>query len=119
MTGAGKRRKTAQLGYGGRWQKARIGWLARHPLCVMCAAQGKVTAATVVDHIEPHRLGKALDSGDADQIAAARRRFWDRGNWQSLCGPHHDRDKQAAEQDRPKGSNLAGLPLDPGHHWNR
>lgn len=63
----------------------------------MCEAQGRVTAATVVDHIEPHRLAWALASGEADAIAAARARFWDRDNWQSLCKTHHDGAKQAEE----------------------
>lgn len=91
----------------------------RHPLCVMCAAQGKVTVATVVDHIKPHRLGQALDSADPERIAQARELFWSRDNWQSLCASHHNRDKAMIEQERPRGSNLAGLPLDPNHHWNR
>lgn len=87
----------AQRGYGSRWQKARAGWLASHPLCVMCERDGRVTEATVVDHVVPHRLAWALASGDAGAIAAARARFWDRDNWQSLCKAHHDGVKQALE----------------------
>ncbi len=37
------------------WQKARAAYLARHPLCVFCERDGRVTAAAVVDHIEAHR----------------------------------------------------------------
>lgn len=71
------RRGTAhQRGYGSQWQKARLGWLMKHPLCVHCEQRGRVTAATVVDHITPHK-------GD-------RHLFWDRDNWQSLCKPCHD-----------------------------
>jgi len=69
--------KTSERGYGWRWQKAREQWLLLHPMCVMCAElDGRVVAATVVDHKVPHRGDQAL--------------FWDRGNWQSLCAPHHD-----------------------------
>jgi 5-methylcytosine-specific restriction protein A len=65
-----------QRGYDSRWRKARLGWLAKHPLCVHCQAEGRVTAANVVDHIIPHR-------GDTNL-------FWDsKGNWQSLCTSHH------------------------------
>lgn len=75
----------------------RARWLAEHPLCVMCEAEGRVTAATVVDHATPHR-------GDADL-------FWDRANWQSLCKRHHDSDKQAQERglDR-RATGLDGWP---------
>lgn len=64
-----------QRGYGYRWQQASKGWLRSHPLCVYCEAQGRVTAATDVDHIVPHRGDMVL--------------FWDNTNWQSLCGPCH------------------------------
>ena len=89
LTWAGKARpeKTAERGYGGRWQKARATYLRSHPLCLMCEREGRVTAATVVDHIKPHRGDQAL--------------FWDRSNWQPLCKPHHDRDKAREERGRP------------------
>ena len=64
----------------------------------MCEAIGRITAASVVDHVVPHRLGDALDSADADRIAAARSLFWDSRNWQSLCTAHHNSAKQAAER---------------------
>lgn len=73
----------AQRGYGYKWQKACEGFLRSHPLCVMCRAEDRVTAATVVDHKIPHRGDQAL--------------LWDRGNWQSLCATHHSRDKQREE----------------------
>ena len=67
---------TAQRGYGGKWQRARLAYLAKHPLCRMCEAQGKVTAANVVDHVVDHRGDMKL--------------FWDsEGNWQPLCAPCH------------------------------
>ena len=74
---------SAQRGYGYAWQKARAGFLRSHPLCAMCQKQGRVTVATVVDHITPHRGDQCL--------------FWDKANWQSLCATHHNRDKQREE----------------------
>lgn len=72
-----------QRGYNRRWQKARITYLSRHPLCKHCEDGDLVVAATVVDHIVPHK-------GDQDL-------FWDSGNWQPLCKPCHD--KKTARED--------------------
>lgn len=65
-----------QRGYTGRWQKARIAYLRRNPLCVVCGREGRVKEATDVDHIIPHKGDREL--------------FWDESNWQSLCKHHHD-----------------------------
>jgi 5-methylcytosine-specific restriction protein A len=75
---------TSERGYSYKWQKARERHLAAHPLCVMCEAEGRVTAASVVDHRVPHRGDRAL--------------FWDESNWDSLCANHHSRDKQRQER---------------------
>ena len=48
-------------------------WLRDHPLCVECERQGRVTAATVPDHIV------ALVNGGSDT----------EDNLQSLCEEHH------------------------------
>jgi 5-methylcytosine-specific restriction protein A len=64
------------------WQKARKAQIARCPCCVVCTSQGRITAATVTDHITPVRLG-----GD----------FWDAANHQSLCKSCHQA-KSAAER---------------------
>jgi 5-methylcytosine-specific restriction endonuclease McrA len=66
---------TAQRGYGGKWQRYRLKFLERNALCVMCQAKGKVTEATVVDHIVDHRGNQAL--------------FWAPDNHQGLCKPCH------------------------------
>jgi 5-methylcytosine-specific restriction protein A len=66
--------------YDTRWAKARRGFLAKHPTCTRCGG-----AATVVDHIKPHRGSKEL--------------FWSRPNWQPLCKHCHDR-KTALEDGR-------------------
>lgn len=74
---------STERGYGYRWQQARERFLSAHPLCCYCTREGRVGAATVVDHREPHR-------GD-------QRLFWDETNWQSLCKTHHDSDKRREE----------------------
>lgn len=70
-------RSAGSRGYGRQWQKAARAYLAAHPLCVRCMAEGRYTRATVVDHIKPHRGDQTL--------------FWDRDNWQALCKSCHDR----------------------------
>ena len=59
-----------ERGYTTRWEKARKTYLMSHPLCVMCAKDGRTTAATVVDHIIPHKGDQQL--------------FWDTDNWQTM-----------------------------------
>lgn len=76
------RESSAARGYGYKWQQARAGFLVKHPLCLHCEAKGRVVVATDVDHIIPHKGDMTL--------------FWDRSNWQSLCGPCHSA-KTAAE----------------------
>jgi 5-methylcytosine-specific restriction protein A len=99
-----QRGTAAQRGYGYRWQKAREGWLRKHPLCAMHTQMGRVVPAVVVDHITPHRGDQAL--------------FWDKGNWQSLCKQCHDAHKQRQEKGGTSAAcNLSGLPTDPKHHW--
>lgn len=91
--------------YGGRWRKARETFLRRHPLCAEHGRRGQVVAASVVDHIVPHRGDQEL--------------FWDRANWQALCKPCHDGWKQQLEKSGTvRGCDSAGVPIDPRHHWN-
>lgn len=63
-------------GYDDRWRKASRRFLNGHPVCVRCEQQGRLTGATVVDHVVPHK-------GDRDL-------FWDESNWQSLCAKCHN-----------------------------
>lgn len=58
-----------------RWRTLRRTLLSRRPLCVRCAAEGRPTPATDVDHIVPHRGDPAL--------------FWRSTNLQGLCAAHH------------------------------
>ena len=89
-----------------RWRKARIHFLAIYPLCVLCQRSGRVTPATVVDHITPHDGNPAL--------------FWDPTNWQALCKPCHDSAKKIQEKRGAlPGCDANGLPLDPNHRWRK
>lgn len=76
-------KSSAERGYGHKWRVARVRHLKLSPLCVYCLANELVVAATVVDHVRPHRGDQAL--------------FWDRSNWQSLCATCHSSVKQRQE----------------------
>lgn len=69
-------RSAGARGYSRQWRKASKAFLQTHPLCEKCKAEGRLTKATVVDHVKPHRGNQDL--------------FWDRGNWQALCKHCHD-----------------------------
>lgn len=76
---------STERGYGYRWQQARSRYLQANPLCVMCREEGRITPATVVDHLIPHE-------GD-------ERLFWDEGNWRAICKPHHDSEAQRKDNE--------------------
>lgn len=75
---------TSQRGYDSRWRKARLRHLREHPFCVECLKENKLTKATVVDHIVPHRGDRIL--------------FWNESNWQSLCEHHHNKKTRTQDQ---------------------
>lgn len=86
------------------WRRKREAQLRDEPLCRFCAAQDKVTAATIADHVEPHR-------GDEDA-------FWN-NELQSLCHYHHNTAKQRQEVwGYDSITDLDGYPLDPNHPSN-
>ena len=91
--------------YNAKWSRMSKAYRLKHPLCVYCLQVDRITAAEVVDHIEPH-------NGDVGL-------FWDQGNWQSLCKACHDSVK-AKEEARgyAVGCGADGLPVDPKHGWN-
>ena len=71
------RGSSSERGYTAAWQRARAAYLRAHPLCKRGSEiKAAVVAATVVDHIKPHKGDKTL--------------FWDSTNWQPLCKPCHD-----------------------------
>lgn len=87
-----------------RWRKSRKAFLSANPLCSECRKYERVTVATIVDHIEPHK-------GDEDK-------FWDQSNWQGLCASCHSMHKQSAERGHGQyGCDASGRPLDPSHPW--
>ena len=63
--------------YDAQWRAARREFLQRpeNALCRICEQNGVLTSAELVDHIEPHRGDLIL--------------FWNKTNWQPLCGPCH------------------------------
>ncbi len=78
------------------WQTKRQMQLKREPLCRYCKEQGRITAATVADHITPHK-------GNAEA-------FWN-NELQSLCKHCHDSIKQRQEH----GKEMAVVGID---GWN-
>ena len=84
-----------------RWQIKRKQQLQQQPLCALCLQEHRVTAATVADHVVPHK-------GDYNL-------FW-HGELQSLCSTHHNATKQRIDK---RGYDTAcdvdGRPIDPHH----
>lgn len=74
--------ETRRLYWTARWRSIAKAQINEHPLCIMCESEGVIEAATICDHVIPHR-------GDVDL-------FWN-GERQSLCASHHSRTKQAEE----------------------
>jgi 5-methylcytosine-specific restriction protein A len=88
-----------------RWRRKAKAQLRAYPLCARCQEQGHITAATVADHVEPHR-------GD-------EQKFWN-GALASLCKAHHSRTKQREEGLGYRVDvDEQGFPLDPAHPWNK
>lgn len=91
--------------YSSKWARLRALFLQANPLCRYCERLGRTTAATVVDHVKPHRGDPVL--------------FWRQSNWQGLCDPCHNRVKQHEERggiDSACGTD--GWPIAPDHPWN-
>jgi 5-methylcytosine-specific restriction protein A len=94
-----RRGSARERGYNTRWQKARATYLRHHPLCVICAKDNRITPASVVDHIKPHKGDTAL--------------FWDvENNWQALCAPCHNSTKQREERGRSQAVGPDGWPIE-------
>jgi hypothetical protein len=90
-----------RLHHSERWKRMARHQLRVQPLCEWCLREGRVTAARVCDHVEPHH-------GDVNK-------FW-LGKLQSLCRNCHESRKKFRElngYDRDVGAD--GLPLDPRH----
>ena len=87
-----------------RWSRLARHQLQSNPLCCMCLKEGKVVAASIADHVIPHRGDPQL--------------FWF-GALQSMCELHHKSYKQKQENkgyDSHIGND--GWPTDPLHPVN-
>jgi 5-methylcytosine-specific restriction enzyme A len=83
----------------GVWKRARQYQLQCEPLCQQCQREGRVTPATQVDHIEPHR-------GDWNAF-----RY---GAVQSLCLDCHSRKTRAENGCRIRRRiGFDGMPIEP------
>ncbi len=88
----------AERGYGREHRRLRAELLQREPLCRVCKAQGRVTLATIADHITPFSKG-----GAAHDIA----------NLQPICAEHHVDKSNADKGHRVKRRiSLSGWPED-------
>ena len=88
----------------GAWHRLRHRQIKDEPRCCNCAKMGRVTVATVADHIVRH-------NGDHDL-------FHDPDNLQSLCTNCHNSYKRRLEVSGTiAGCDVNGIPLDPKHNW--
>ena len=83
-----RRAKPVKRFAGRRLQAARAQLFRSHPLCVLCQVSGRVSIATIRDHVIP------LAEGGRD----------DEGNTQGLCDACHDL-KSQAEAARGRGAS--------------
>jgi 5-methylcytosine-specific restriction endonuclease McrA len=77
------KRTSGARGYTYEWQRYRAQYLAEHPMCRI-KGKGCEIAASVVDHIKPHRGDMVL--------------FWDQTNHQAACAHCHNAHKQKSER---------------------
>jgi 5-methylcytosine-specific restriction endonuclease McrA len=89
-----------------RWQALRLAQLKQQPLCQRCAADRKVSAATVVHHKDKH---------DGNEI-----KFFDPSNLASSCKPCHDAVEQQIEvRGYSTAIGVDGWPVDDRHPGNQ
>ena len=107
-TGGGIQEGKNERGSRGAWLEAENAQLrvdtmmARvEPLCRLCLEAGRVTPATVADHVEPHR----------GNFTAFRL-----GQLRSLCADCHNRLDGTNSPRAPVRED--GTPSDPNHSWN-
>jgi 5-methylcytosine-specific restriction protein A len=86
------RGSSSARGYDRLWQKLRLVILEREPLCRFCLAEGVITAAHDVDHIEP--------------IAKRPDLRLDPSNLRPLCQSHHAKLTASRVQFRDERSGL-------------
>jgi len=91
--------------YDSTWRKLRRIQLRKDPLCAFCKKMGKITEATVADHITP--------------ISDDPKARLDPNNLQSLCKECHDTIKQRMESESYNQVGLNGMPMSKDHPWNK
>ena len=65
-------RGAAEFYHSREWKRLRQNFLIEHPFCVECRKVGKLTKATVVDHVVPIRQGgPALDENNLQSLCAS------------------------------------------------
>ena len=69
-------RPASEFYHSREWKRKRSQFLLEHPFCEECRKNGRLTKATLVDHIVPIRQGGSL---------------LDDGNLQALCSSCHSR----------------------------
>ena len=74
------------------------------PPCVLCKAEGRITAATIADHFPAH-------GGDFNAFVL--------GPLRSLCAPCHDALQGFVHKGYRRDIGEDGYPLDPAHPFNR
>jgi 5-methylcytosine-specific restriction protein A len=83
------------------WHRRARRQLQHEPLCAMCLSEGRIVAARIADHVEPHHN---------DSIE-----FWN-GKLQSLCAHcHESRKKRLQHRGYDSTIGLDGMPTDPWH----
>jgi 5-methylcytosine-specific restriction protein A len=70
-----QRGSAAERGYDHHWKRFRLRYLAKHPLCVRCEEQGRLTPATLIHHVVPLKDGGAK---------------YDESNLMALCNSCHE-----------------------------
>lgn len=84
----GARGGTIDIYQSSRWKREREAFLVERPLCEcdVCKAESRVTAATVVHHLKPHRGDLLL--------------FWSWENWSPRAKACHDRETMREVHER-------------------
>lgn len=87
------------------WKTRRARQLAKEPNCRRCKKRGRITIATVANHIVPHRGDWTL---------------FTRGELESLCDTCHNASAQAEDlRGFSREPGFDGWPDDPRHPFNR
>jgi 5-methylcytosine-specific restriction endonuclease McrA len=95
----------ARLYDSSKWKRLRLNQLQSSPLCAYCLKLGRISNATIADHIKPHKGNESL--------------FYSPDNLQSLCKHCHDSVKQQQEKSGiVRGSDINGWPIDNARGWN-